>query len=323
MKSNKFRMLRFLELRISHGTGALTREPWDLEQLLNTANDANYYQRTVREGAKRVVRIKDQHWLEHEGERYVALLIVLAESEYVDASYENIGTGEARTFPKEPGEGYRTEAHLVIRASPEMRGTMQVYPFVLEESPGLSPSAILSRIAVPLRHAGMREGKNAAGETEKWGPIVELAGLLSASLMDELTRGELDAFDLVQEYLEPKGLDEHDELRQRKKTLRIDVVDHPDAGRVRALIDRVRSFAREQKYSKILIRYTEADTKKGRSVELDVPEGADVEEVPLEKAVARTAKLMLAEPLNYDHTEVVQALAQQMAAKLHSESEEG
>lgn len=301
----------------------MNRQPWDLAATLVTATGNNFYQRGVRDNAKRVVRIKHMQVLEYEGHTYAALLLVLAESEYVDASYENMGTGEARTFPKEPGEGYRTESHLVVKLTPIMRGTTQVYPAVLEESPGLSPSVVISRLAGPIRIAAQREAPNAAGDAVRWSPEVELAGLLSASLIDEIARGELDAFDLIREISQPQGLDEPDELVQKRVTLHIDVKDHPEQSRVRGLIDRVRRMAREDHYSKVVIRYTEADTKKGKSAQLDVPETEEEELLPLEKAVARTTKITLTEPLNYDHVVVVEPLARQMMIRLHQEPQGG
>jgi len=320
MKSVSSRILRFLELRLSHGTGALHAAPWDLRAALVLAAANNFYQRPPRDNAKRAVRIRHLKFFMHRNTEYAALLFALAESDYIDATYEHIATGQPRSIPKEDGEAYRTEAHMVMKTSPTMRGTTQVYPVVLEESPGLSPSVILGRLTGPIRTAAKRTGtNNRTGETVSWGPNVELAGLLSASLLQEIARGELASFDLVREYLNPQGLDEHDELVQRRVTLHIDVAGHPAEDRVPNLIQEARRFARREAFDKVVIRYTEAETKKSKSADIYMPEEEADDELPLEKAVARTVKIVLAEAINDDHIEVVDSLSLAMIRKLHDE----
>ncbi|RWU12455.1 hypothetical protein [Xanthomonas phaseoli] len=319
MKDSNIRMVRFLELKLDHGTGAQHKQDWDLNAILVTANGEGFYQRGVREGAKKTVRIKHYTVIEVEGRRYAVLLFVQADSGFIDASYENMATGVSRTFNKDDGEGYRTEAHLVIDLECTKRGTMQVYPAVLEESPGLGPSTIWSRLQNPMHKAGQREMKDSSGEVVTWFPVVALDGLLSKSLIEEIAKGELLAFDLVTEQLESAGIDEPSELKRRRRTLHLDVVQHPDEGKVGHLISRARQIAFREDYEKVRISYKEHGTNRQKTAVLDVPEDAADPSEAIEKLVSRTAKIELQQPMNWDHDEVATDLAVVMVEKLTSE----
>lgn len=319
VKSSDVRMVRFLELRLEHGIGALHKQDWDLGGMLTVAHGNGFYQRSVREGAKKSVRIKDYRQMEVDGRSYAVLLFVLADSGFIDASYENMQTGVARTFNKDDGEGYRTEAHLVIDLEFSRKGTIQVYPAVLEESPGLGPSVLISRLNQPLHKAGARAMKDPSGEMVTWYPIVELDGLLSKSLIDEIAKGELLSFDLVTESLESAGIDEPSELKRRRKVLHLDVVQHPEEGKVGQLISRARQIAFQEDYEKVRISYREHGTGRQKSAVLDVPPDASDPSEAVEKLVSRTAKIDLKEPMNWDHDQVAEVLAQEMIAELTTE----
>lgn len=318
MKSSSSRVMRFLEIKISHGTGAKTREAWDLPAMLRTAAGNGFYQRAVRDGAKKVVRIKHCEFFEENGRPYAAVLFVMADAGYIDASYENMQTGAARTFAKDDGEGYRTEAHLVIDLSYTLQGTTQVYPCALEESPGLGPSVVLSRLNHPLHKAGERELKE-GNDTHNWFPVVSLDGLLSRSLIEEIEKGELMSFDLVKEELQDQGLDEPEELVRRRQILCLDVRQDPEEGRVSAVIARARQIAFGENYEQVRIHYKEEGTGKHKQAVLDVPEDAVDPGEELEKLVSRSCKIELPEAMNWDHTEVVMTFAKQMATKLAEE----
>lgn len=319
VKSSDVRMVRFLELRLEHGMGALHKQDWDLAGMFKVASGNNFYQRGVREGAKKTIRIKDYRELTVDGRSYAVLLFVLADAGFIDASYENMQTGVARTFNKDDGEGYRTEAHFVIDLEFSRKGSIQIYPAVLEESPGLGPSALISRLNQPLHKAGARSMKDPGGEEVVWYPIVAMDGLLSKSLIDEISKGELLAFDLVTESLESAGIDEPSELKRRRKTLHIDVVQSPEEGKVGHLISRARQIAFREDYEKVRISYREHDTGRQKTAVLDVPPDADDPSEAIEKLVSRTSKIQLSEPMNWDHDQVSETLAKEMILKLHSE----
>jgi hypothetical protein len=322
MKSSDTRMVRFMELKLDHGIGAQHKQNWDLRAILTKAGSESFYQRAVREGVKKTVRIKAHSFFDVDGKSYAAVLFMHADAGYIDASYENMHTGEARTFSKDDGEGYRTEAHLVVALDFTLRGTCQVYSCVLEESPGLGPSVILSRLHMPLHKAGQREMLDSSGEKVTWFPVVGLDGLLSKSLIDEIERGELMAFDLVTETLESAGIDEPSELKRRRKTLHLDVVAHPDDGKVGHLISRARQIAFQEDYEKVRIAYREEGTKRQKSAVLDVLEDSADPSEAIEKLVSRTARIQLSEAMNWDHNEVELTLARAMVAKLKEELEE-
>ena len=312
MKNSKERILRFLELVLDHGADAATREPWDLRAMISQGIERGFFPSRPRHNAKRFRRIRHGKFVERGGREYAALLVVLANSDFFDASYENIQTGEARTFAKDEGEGVRTEAHVIIDLEPTRRGTAQVYSAVIEESPGLPMGAIAERLDTLFRRTGSRIGRNRAGEEVKWTPNVTLQALACASLIDEISRGKLQQFDLVREHLESRGVDEHQDLVQKRVTMQIGIVAHPDEAELRTMLNRVRVFAARKNFDQVRIRYTEKDTKKSQQAVLDASEDAAEEahepqgaSDAIEKLVARTCKVKLREPMNYDHTEVV------------------
>lgn len=319
MKSSSSRIVRFFELKLSHGAGALNKEPWDLKRIIETAIAQNFYSRAVRDDAKRIVRPKHGMFFEAEGKQFAAILFAFADSEYIDASYEKMATGAVRTLEKESGEGYRTEAHLVIDLAPSMRGDKQVYAAVLEESAGLSPSVILSRLQYPLHQAGKRESNDKHGIKVAWYPLIEMDGLLSKSLIDEIERGELEHFDLVKEQLEGNGIDEPQSLIRKKQVLVLDVKESPAEGTISNLIATARQVAFSEGYERVRIHYKEADTGKSKSAVVEVDEDAEDPGESVANLVSRTRRVDLDEKLNYNHTAVVESLAKKMASTLVEE----
>ena len=290
--------------------------------MLETGITRKFYPTKPREGAKRFQRIRHGKFLERNGRNYAALLLVSADADFIDASYEDIVEGSQRTFAKAENEGYRTEAHLVFDLEPEFRGGTQVYSAVLEESPGLSGGVVHARLSSLLRKAGLRKGQNNAKEEQEWGPIVTLDALASASLIDEIVRGNLEEFDLVRDHIESKGIDEYGDLVERRLSMKISVTSDPDKNGVIGMIGRVRDYARRKEFDDVRIRYTEAGTKKTKLAVVNAVGGAD-ESNPaadaIEKLVSRTCKVDLAEPMHYDHSEVVDAFVMQAIDKLAAE----
>jgi len=228
MRLREKRILRFLELKMSHGSGAQHTQPWDLKAILLEIIGQDFYNRAPREGANSIVRIKHGKVFSHAGEEFVGLLLIHADARSIEASYADLQTGGARSIPMQDGEGVRTEAHVVIRLSHTTYGTTQSYPVALEESPGLSPSVLLSRLQRPVHKAGQRSKKSSAGEIVSWYPVIELDGLFSKSLLDEIESGNLNSFDLVRQSVESGGMDEPGELVRQQQVLRVGVRPGPE-----------------------------------------------------------------------------------------------
>lgn len=320
MRHSKIRMIRFMELRLGHGEGALHYDSWNLETLLQQASRNGFYARKVKEGAEKVVRIRDLKIQESQGKRYASLLLVHANAGYIDASYENIQTAQSRTIKKNEGEGYRTEAHLVIDLGYTQHGKEQRYRCVLEESPGLGPSIINSRLRSALNKAGTRKGTVPnTGEEITWYPVVYLDGLLNGDLIAEIEKGELLNFELLKENPESGGLDEIEEIEVRHQVLRIDVLDSPKKGMFARLVSKIRSLAFKQDYEKLRIRYKEQNTDRVRSAVIDIPDDMDDPSSAIEKSVTRTAMIKLEEPMNWDHDTVETQLTEKMIKHLQQE----
>ncbi|PPT49405.1 hypothetical protein XarbCFBP8147_13105 [Xanthomonas arboricola] len=322
MKVREKRVLRYLELKLSHGVGALTREPWDLKSIVQTMVGEDFYNRPPREDANRIVRIKHGKIFEHNGEEFIGLLLVHADARSIEASYANMQTGAARSVPMEDGEGARTEAHVVIRLKSTLSGTTQSYPVALEESPGLSPSVLISRLNSPFHRAGRRTSKNTAGESVSWYPVLELDGLFSKSLLEEMESGSLNSFDLVKEGLSSGGIDEPGELVRQRQILHIGIRPAKEEGFVARAVAAARRMAFEDSYDQIRIHYKEAGSAKLKTAILDVDEDADDPGEVLDKLVSRTSVVSLTTPMNWDHEEVVDDFLELMAERLINEVEE-
>jgi len=310
------RVLRYLELRLDHGAGALTRQPWDLKSILSTVIAQDFYNRAPREGASRTVRVTHGKVFQHAGEEFVGLLLVHADSRSIEASYADLQTGAARSVPMADGEGVRTEAHVVVRLTGTTVGTTQSYPVALEESPGLSPSVLLSRLQRPVHTAGKREAKNSAGETVTWYPVMSLDGLFSKSLLEEIENGNLNSFDLVKESVASTGLDEPGDLVRQKQTLHVGLRPAREEGYVARSLAAVRKLAFEEDYDQIRIHYKEAGSSKLKTAVVDVEEDATDPAEALDKLVSRSSVVSLVTPMNWDHEEVVDDFLELMAERL-------
>jgi len=319
MRLREKRVLRFLELKVQHGSGALHYQPWDLRSIFQTMIAADFYNRTPRDGASRIVRIKHGMIFEHAGAEYVGLLLIQADSRSIEASYANLQTGAARSVPMEEGEGMRTEAHVVIKLTPTMIGTVQSYPVALEESPGLSPSVLVSRLQSPVHRAGKRTEKDSSGEPKTWYPIIQLDGLFSKSLLQEIESGSLSSFDLVKETVESGGIDEPGELMIQKQTLHVGIKPALEEGYVARTLAAVRRLAFDQAYDQIRIHYKEAGSAKQKTAIVDVDEDAPDPAEALDKLVSRSSVVSLVTPMNWDHEEVVLDFLELMAEKLEAE----
>ncbi|HHA2365857.1 TPA: hypothetical protein ACOENC_000483 [Stenotrophomonas maltophilia] len=316
MRLREKRILRFLELKMSHGSGAQHTQPWDLKAILLEIIGQDFYNRAPREGANSIVRIKHGKVFSHAGEEFVGLLLIHADARSIEASYADLQTGGARSIPMQDGEGVRTEAHVVIRLSHTMYGTTQCYPVALEESPGLSPSVLLSRLQRPVHKAGQRSKKNSAGEIVSWYPVIELDGLFSKSLLDEIESGNLNSFDLVRQSVESGGMDEPGELVRQQQVLRVGVRPGPEEGLVTRSLAAIRKMAFDEDYEQIRIHYKEAGSSKSKTAVIDVDENAPDPAESLDQLVSRSAVVSLVTPMNWDHEEVVDDFLELMAERL-------
>lgn len=322
MRLREKRILRFLELKMGHGVGAQHKQPWDLKAILLAVIGEDFYNRAPREGANSIVRIKHGKLFTHAGEEFIGLLLIHADARSIEASYADLQTGGARSVPMEDGEGVRTEAHVVIRLACTTAGTTQSYPVALEESPGLSPSVLLSRLQRPVHKSGMRSKKNSAGETVSWYPVIELDGLFSKSLLDEIESGNLNSFDLVRQSVESGGMDEPGELVRQQQVLRVGIRPGPEEGLVARSLAAVRKMAFDEEYEQIRIHYKEAGSSKSKTAVVDVDVNATDPAEALDQLVSRSAVVSLVTPMNWDHEEVVDDFLDLMAARLLLELEE-
>lgn len=302
--------------------GALNKQPWDLKMILETVIGNDFYNRAPREGANSIVRIKHGKIFTHAGEEFIGLLLIHADSRSIEASYADLQTGSARALPMQDGEGVRTEAHVVIRLSHETLGTTQSYPVVLEESPGLSPSVLLSRLQRPVHKAGERSQKNSSGEMKTWYPIMTLDGLFSKSLLDEIENGNLNSFDLVRQSIKSGGMDEPGELVLQHQVLHVGLRPGPEEGFVKRSLAAVRKLAFEQEYEQIRIHYKESGSPKTKTAVVDVDADAADPAEALDQLVSRSKLVSLITPMNWDHEEVVDDFLQLMAERLLGEIEE-
>ncbi|MFL0351637.1 hypothetical protein D3C81_315790 [compost metagenome] len=322
MRLREKRILRFLELKMSHGSGAQHKQPWDLKAILLEVIGQDFYNRAPREGASSIVRIKHGKVFTHANEEFIGLLLIHADARSIEASYADLQTGGARSIPMQDGEGVRTEAHVVIRLSHTKFGMTQCYPVALEESPGLSPSVLLSRLQRPVHKAGQRSKKNSAGETLSWYPVIELDGLFSKSLLDEIESGSLNSFDLVRQSVESGGMDEPGELVRQQQVLRVGVRPGPEEGLVARSLAAIRKMAFDEDYEQIRIHYKEAGSSKSKTAVIDVDENAPDPAESLDQLVSRSAVVSLVTPMNWDHEEVVDDFLELMAERLLLELEE-
>lgn len=313
------RTVKFLELTIERDVKAKTGEGWDLSDLVTRAKAHAFYARAVKEGARRTVRIKDLVVFVHQNRSFVAILFVLANADAMDATYENIQSGDTITHAKADGEGNRSEAHMIIDLTPIEKGGAKIYPAVLEECAGLSPSAIYPRLYTALGTAGEREIV-ADGERHVWRPMISLNGLFSHSMLEELASNKIDSFELVRQYEEPQGIDEDTHLEQKKLALHLSVQEQPNGAveKMKALIFGAKKFAQQEHFETLRIHYRQNSDGRAHSTEIDMTSAGD--ESIVEKMVTRTATIVLENPLNHDHAEPELELSRLMATRLVQEA---
>jgi len=151
---------------------------------------------------------------------------------------------------------------------------------------------------------------------------MELDGLFSKSLLDEIESGNLNSFDLVRQSVESGGMDEPGELVRQQQILRVGLKPSQEAGYVARSLAAIRKMAFDEEYEQIRIHYKEEGSSKSKTAVVDVDSDAPDPAEALDQLVSRSAAVSLVTPMNWDHEEVVDDFLQLMAARLLLELEE-
>jgi hypothetical protein len=309
MPSNIKRAVKFLEITVASEDPALIGvDAYKLTNLLRKAAKKQFRVRRAREDAGKAIKVCDSYWFVHKNVKHVALLFSFADREGISATYEDIHSGALEHHPKGDTKGSRTEAHLVIRLKPSRRSGRLYYKAALEVTSHLSPSTIGQRLRGPLRAAGTTRLKDSSGEPVKTGPMIVVDGLVSENLLEVMTSGKAQNFDLIQsDFAGSAGIDEEPELAVRERQVSFKLIGD---GFLSRTWDYLRQKAKDENFNKIRIRYTDSQ---GVSRTTNI---TDFDKDALHQFIARGTVLTLKEPMDYNHVTVVQDFAVKLAAAL-------
>lgn len=315
MQDGKKRWAKFLEIVVDTDPGAPAKAGFQIGQLIRNAEHANFASRRPKEGARKHVRVRHAHWFQRGEESFVALLISQADADAIDAAYEDIATAEVERFPKEDGQGYRTEAHLVIWLKGVVNQVGAIKYFAaLEETRGLPVTSVRDRLNGLLRSTNHVEMQDKTGEAVKVKPLIIFNGFLSKRLMEEIdASGRLDYFDLIKEIAQANGIDEDEQLVPTKAQLKLQVVGERAPGILSRLLPVARAKALKEDFDKIRIHYTDSNNRPA------VATLEDLEQDAKDKMISRSCLINLNDAMNYDHEEVVPGFAESLADKLLEE----
>jgi hypothetical protein len=297
----KQRTLKYLDLELRTFPEASIASKLDLYGILKNAQRllrAEQLQRRAREGASQHIRLLDIRFTK--SKEYAVLLFTLADRDTVDATYERINDGEMRSFPKQENEGTRFSAHLVLRLT-NRRSHVNVtsYLAMLEETRGLSPSAIESTLKSAIKKCGAGTYRTRDGEIDEYQVNSTLKGHTSRSLLQELLSGSLEGFTLVRNTEKQSlAVDERALLRERDYQLRIRVVSKGWRERLKDIFRQVNERATEGGYDTIRVQYSNED---GRPKTQDLR--PDLDE-PLKSLIVRSKTVNLKQPMHYNQERV-------------------
>jgi len=306
MPSSKKRAIKFLEITVGSTDPALVGvDAFKLTNLLKKAEKSKFRVRKSRENATTVVKVCSCHWFEVKSVKYAALLFSFADRDGISATYEDVHSGDLEHHPKGDTKGSRAEAHLVIRLKPHRRYGRLYYKAALEQTPHLGPGTIGNRLRGPLRVAGATRALDKSGEPVRVSPLVTIDGLISENLLKAMESGKAQSFDLIKaNFGNSKGIDEVPELVFREELLSFKLAGE---GFVSNTWDWLRRKAKDEKFSKIRIKYTDPQGV-GRTANI-----TDFDKDALHQFISRGTVITLTEPMDYNHTDVVVDFAKKLA----------
>jgi hypothetical protein len=323
MRSARERFVKYLELHVESPHAERIGGAYNLRQLLLETQEPEYGQRRPRSSAREVTRLRHVAAFDFDNVPHLAMLFAVVNLDAFDESYENPHTAETITHPKQPDFGNRREAHVVVRLEPRRshHPNAVMYPVGLEESQGLPPSEIQSRLSGILGNLGRRDIALADGSNVVVRPGVRLNGQLRRDIFARLARDGVEGFTLVKELPQFNGLDQEATVVERQAQLNLDVVGEMRPGWWERVFGRAKAIAQERQYTAIKVHYYDARTSKYQTTTVDVV-GDNYDAAEQQQIVTRGGRIDLREPMHHNHATVVLPFVELMARKLRDDFDE-
>ncbi|CAA7614670.1 hypothetical protein MTBLM5_140007 [Magnetospirillum sp. LM-5] len=212
------------------------------------------------ENGKKVLRIRDMSVdLAH---RTASLLFNYADPDVPNTVYEDLTTGTQREVVKEENEGGSYCAHMMIALDPIREGGTS-YLAVLEDIPGVGRTKIepfmtkqFKVIADAAPHEYTFTDPNR--QEHRFRPIAKIDGSMSQRLRDDLERGEVKGFELVQTRPAQVDYDEFGYTKEVTRTLRL-TVKQSLGERALEVIGAVTRRAKQDNFDGVKIRFKRAE----------------------------------------------------------------
>jgi hypothetical protein len=199
----------------------------------------------------------------------VSFLFQYADKDISDPSFLNLLTGALRTEPKSDEEGVAVSSHMIISLQ-EKDGLLSKYETVLEDVPGLGRSKIepflqsefkiVSKDNLYFLDDGIRK---------QCRPMVEINGVPSQSLKEDLERGVLDGIELVKHHNGESEFDEPEFIKDETYSVFLSV-SRTSGNAATALLNRLKNKAKTLNYDQLVVRYkrNQGDNGKQKSIRI-------------------------------------------------------
>ncbi|MEZ9319857.1 hypothetical protein AB4161_05695 [Vibrio sp. 10N.286.51.E5] len=210
------------------------------------------------------LRISDFSYSDYEeegkGKGAITLLLQYTDSRASNPSFGHMETGLTRTVVKEDGEGLSVTAHFTIEINPINEAMPTVHNAVLEEVGGITKTVINSALTSMLRECTNFEFRDEnTGRTKKCRPQVKIDTNAGQKLEDIMKKGKISGFSAVKYKAENK-MDEEGELEIQQEAI---IIKSPRKRGQPAidLIKKVAKLTNAQNYSRLMVRYQDANNK--------------------------------------------------------------
>ncbi|OCH04990.1 hypothetical protein [Aliivibrio fischeri] len=244
----------------------------------------------------------------------LALLIQYVDSDASDPSFGKMDTGEIRVVEKEDNEGLSVTAHLVIELKSINEAMPAVHNAVLEDVNGINKTNISSALTKILHDCTDFEFMNEeTRKLNKCRPRVKLDINAGHKLKELLDKGFVAGFKAVK-YKTDVVLDDEGDLELKEECI-ILKSKHKRGEAALDMIKRAAKFAKNQEYSRLMVRYQD-DNKKQSTLNVSTRE-----EDFTNGLFGKSEKVILGETIQQCEKKIHEELASKMVSCLIKMSE--
>lgn len=196
------------------------------------------------------IKIKDIKQYQINENRYLCLLLAVADKNAPDASYEDFITGEARRLPKTEREGNILASHVLINETI----SNQYHLMLVEQVNGLSLGLIGRYLNYLMKEKEYAKQYTEARKTKFYRPIFEILGCQSNTIREALKTGVLQDIEFVKHEHCNGGFDEYGYVQEKKQEAQFVVKRGIQVNTIEPFFKGILNQFKQLKYDEMFVR---------------------------------------------------------------------